>query len=239
VAASLRDWYLGALGVVRYLPRDGCAADFPGEEGETRAECPVASTPEEPSPAAPLQRPRVELPSSPAARTRQPGAPVVDAASTPPPDTELVEFRLAFWQPSPPLVVLSAMPPGARPSPRQQDMLARLLKAIDRLDGPLPAAELIDWPIARGTQGGLQGARELLATFLEVKMNQKPFAQVLLMGDIAAQVAAGDSLAVGQRLPLPCAAEAVVTHSLYAMDRDPALKRDTWEAIRFLAEGGG
>ncbi len=58
------------------------------------------------------------------------------------------------------------------------------------------------------------------------------------MGPVAARLASeNDGFDIGDKLVLPCRAEGIVTHSLYEMERDKALKRPTWDAIRGLAGG--
>lgn len=237
--ARQRNWYLGVLGVVRYLPRDAGpeASESPAPETAGAAVCPqdielqtarllhpVASP-------APSKMPVVGKPE-----VERPGR--VDQQPVRQSDEELLQFRLGFWQPSADLVVLSAMPPGARPSQIQQQMLANLLKAIGQLPAPLASVELIDWPLSRGfatTAVGLQGARELLDAFFDVKSKLQPFTTSLLMGELTPRLFTEQQLQVGDKITLRCLATGVVTHSLADMENNPALKRETWEAIRFLA----
>ncbi len=75
----------------------------------------------------------------------------------------------------------------------------------------------------------------MLGVFLDVKARLQPFATALLMGDAAARVAGGrDTFRVGDRVPLACGAEGVVTHSLHEMARDASLKRPTWDTLQSL-----
>lgn len=231
-----RDWYLGALGVVRYLPRDmvvaeSAAVDVPSRDTQREplvAE--VAPVREQRHPALPEIKPAAKIIDKPA-RQQRPEVTPTDAES------ELVQFRLAFWQPSSQLVVLSSMPPGIRPGQSQIDMLANLLKAIRQLNAPLPQVELLDWPLSPGADSSLRGARELLTAYLDIKQQLKPFQWVLLMGQMAARLTVSSTTnpAVGDKPDLSCKAQGIVTHSLYEMDQDKALKKGTWEALRFLA----
>ena len=264
LTAPWRNWYLGTLGVVRYVARDSVDEDYaPAPDNSavpadnpvqaarqqpvaasteslaaTTAAAPDADAPprDERSPdgdggaiAGPAQGPGTVAASTVA---KQPAS--VNAS-----DEEMIQCRLAFWQPSERLVVVSHMPPGIRPSPAHHEMLANLLSAIGQLTPPLAQAEVLDWPLAPGTDSTLKGARELLAAFLGVKNQLQPFGTALLMGPVAARLATErDVCEIGDKPMLPCQVQGIVTHSLYDMERDKALKRPTWEAIRGLAGGG-
>jgi len=238
-----RAWYLGALGIVRYVAKGGidALAEAPLQEASFHPDEPtvqvglVAGS-------LPAQPPRTNnsAPARQALAEKAPAGEIPSPQTLPNSEEELIAFRLAFWQPSPRLVVLSAMPAGVRVSKSQQEMLANLLRAISNLPNGLSAAELIDWPPRVGGPGGLEGAKHLLDVFLEVKAKLQPFTLALLMGDISARLAAGRHAQVGERVPLAMGAEGIVTHSLYDMDTSPSLKRETWVAIRHLAgEGNG
>ena len=231
---SRRDWYLANLGVVRYVPRDEISARSDGVPPANAQEDPVQSPAAGEPPAQERLRAALSAQPEPPAAGAAARAPV--AASAPP-----FECRLGFWQPRADLVVLCAMPPGQRPAGEQLTMLANLLKAIGRLGDGLPAVDLIDWPQSPhlGLQGvpvDIAGARDFVAVFLAAKQRLQPFSQVLLMGEDAARVAsASDCPAVGEQLELPCGARGIVTHSLHSMAQEPALKAETWQAIKFLA----
>jgi len=250
VTSHIRNWYLGALGIVRYIPRDcpkSFAREYTSAEGDpvvADESMPVGVTiPEQTdfrdqpgggkaavddSAQGKIEAPLVQT----ASQARQPS--VKPLATS---EQESVQFRLGFWQPSPQLVVLSAMPPGARADASHQDMLANLLKAIQQLPGDLASAELIDWPLSPGTSANLSGARELIDAFLEVKAKLQPFSLALLMGEMTARLVSEDGAnTTGDRIHLRCQAEGIVTHSLHDMSANPGLKRETWEAIRFLAK---
>lgn len=240
VNTQRRDRYLNALGVVRYVPRDSYdvvaerAAPAKVAAGtQTAAQADTRSGSPEQSVTAVVETPAAEKPHKPPAKkTRDIESPAETESA------EAIHFRLAFWQPSDQLVVLSSMPSGVRPGQGQQEMLANLLRAIGHLPQPLPRVELLDWPMSPGADASLEGARELLTAFLGVKHRLKPFSRALLMGDTAARLVGSEATpAVGEKVPLSCGAEGVVTHSLYEMDGDKNLKRDTWAAIRFLAGG--
>ena len=235
--AAHRDWYLNALGIVRYVPRD--RYEVVPEKAPAAAMTAGAEAPATDAPRPKALKDTVATAVAPAApdgkqaQGRPAAVPAVDEKAEAP---ETIHFRLAFWQPSAQLVVLSSMPSGSRPSRAQQEMLANLLRAIGHLGEGLPQVELLDWPLSPGTDASLPGARELLTAFLDVKHQLKPFARALLMGETAARlVDDGKPPPVGEMLKLNCGAEGIVTHSLYEMDRDQSLKRGTWEAIRFLA----
>ena len=228
---SLKAWYLGALGVVRYVPRDlaGPVDSHAHPEAVTETAEPAPAPAPSPSPALAVAE---EL-SRKAPKTER--APAATAPAGEAPDSAPQAFRLGFWQPSRDLVVITDMPPGIRVSARQQEMLARLLRAIGQLDGELDAAELIDWPQSPTSPGDIAGATEFLGVFMQVKASLQPFRRVLLMGSLAARVVAARECSVGDRPQLPWRAEGIVTHSLHEMARDESLKRPTWEAIKDLA----
>ena len=246
-----RNWYLGALGVVRYIPRDSAdvvdelpAPEQPGVEVAVKQSIsgsvtlsPLSTTdPESTATAKPDELQRTKATAGPAISGKN--APTTDASDDTN-DNKAVQFRLAFWQPSDQLTVLSSMPPRIRPSQAQHGMLANLLRAIHQLPGELPQVELLDWPLSPGGDSSLRGARELLSAFLDVKSQLRSFQYVLLMGEMVANLAQSDRLLpVGAKVPLSCNAQGIVTHSLYDMDRDTSLKKPTWEAIRFLSGGG-
>jgi hypothetical protein len=230
MTATLRDWYLATLGVVRYLPRqdDGdisedALAAKPG--ADTATETPDTLKTIAPSSSLPVFE--AEKPKS-HKQEPQPGQVGVE-------EETVLQFRLGFWQPSPRMVVISTMPPGARPGADQQAMLANLLTAIGQLPAPLPSAELIDWPLARGGDTSLQGAREFLSVFLDAKTKLQPFDTALLMGELSARILANQQIPVAGRIALDCGANGIVCHSLHDMAANPGLKRETWNAIRHLA----
>jgi len=231
-----RDWYLANLGIVRYVPRDQLAATGDGVDAVAAAatEAAVTAIPPTAAPGAPAGGRRVDLGDS---KPR----PAPAAAPRPAAEPEPFLCRLGFWQPTARMAVLSAMPPGARPGAAQLAMLGNLLKAINCLGQELPVVDLIDWPQSPnlGLQGvavDLAGAREFTSVFLAAKAQLAPFEHLLLMGGDAVRVAAGDGdMAVGDQRLLACGAQAIATHSLYDMEQNPALKAETWQAIRFLA----
>lgn len=230
IGGELRNWYLSALGVVRYIPRDS-------SEAAARREPQPEPVPAADS--APQSRPQPQLRQllDDKPETTQPAAPTaVEAPAVAPEHSQQVQCRLAFWQPSRELVVLSSLSSGARPTPAQLAMLSRLLKAIGQLEGTLPAFDLIDWPQAPGASATLGDAREFLSVFLDAKAFLEPFRYALVMGEVSARlIMPAGALAAGSRAPLACGAEGIVTHSLSEMEQDPSLKAPTWEAIKFLA----
>lgn len=235
MAQTLRNWYLSSLGVVQYLPR-GVAKGEPGLNPPGVQHPPQS---QETQPAPVLRKHHRILDELQGKET--PKAPAVAATPSKIEKAEVheepaIQLRLAFWQPSARLVVLSSMPAGMRPGAGQLTMLSRLLKAINALDSALAPFDLIDWPQTEGATGSVKDARDFVAVFLEAKAFLQPFAHVLLMGVESALVAStANSPQVGEQLKIPCGAMGIVTHSLYDMDADASLKGPTWEAIKFLA----
>jgi hypothetical protein len=250
VVAS-RNWYLANLGIVRYVPREDMAReDAGGEEAPTLPvdadytrtasadnHLPAADSSQVHKQATDRERPRIDLGEAGPAVRQSPPAPAIQEQQS---AAEAFQCRIGFWQPSSRIAVLSAMSPGQRPTPVQVTMLANLLKAIGALGEGLPPVDLIDWPPSPGLglQGGadLHAARDYLGVFLQAKRRLQDFDTLLLMGDIVARACGGDEgLAVGQQLDLALGVRGIVTHSLHAMEQTPALKAETWQAIRFLA----
>jgi hypothetical protein len=246
MASHNRDWYLSALGVVRYIPRETVAqadgnsgTDVVDHSADVQDRAPAANVAVAEQSASRHdqdftgnsgnQQPEIRVPAT---AGKASSSQLTSAAN----DEESVHFRLGFWQPSPQLVVLSAMPSGIRPDANQQQMLTNLLKAIQQLPGNLASAELIDWPLSPGTSSALSGARELLDAFLDVKAKLQPFSFALLMGSMTVRLVAEGTANIGDKLALRCKAQGIVTHSLHDMSADTKLKRETWEAIRFLAQ---
>lgn len=225
--ASRRDWYLGALGVVRYALRTGQGDSLPERDDAVETGKPAPAL--DPIPPhtiqAPVQKPAPQ-PAPQGVQKKISATPVLE---------ESLSFRLGFWQPSPELVVLNVVASGTRVTAAQQDMLANLLKAIGHLPRVLSNVEYIDWPLSPGSTAGLQGAREMLDVFLEVKAKLQPFSIALLMGQTAVSLVGTQSAAAGDRIALGCGAQGIVTHSLQDMDTNPVLKRETWDAIRHLS----
>ncbi|MAT50369.1 MAG: hypothetical protein CMK32_04190 [Porticoccaceae bacterium] len=246
--AGRRDWYLANLGIVRYVPRDAVPdEDDQAERGDALSDAahsapPVAAQEDDTSGKTRQGRPR-GLMADLAAPAKAPPAPSEPKqAPAEEPASPVVYFRLCFWQPAEDLAVLSALPEGERPGAEQVTMLTNLLRAIHRLPGPLPPVDLIDWPqIGPGRaqlSADLNAARQFLSVYLSAKNQLQPFRHVLLMGEMAVKATSDGEVAdVGDQLPLACGATGIVTHSLYDMHRDPALKGPTWNAIKFLAEG--
>ncbi|MCK9563697.1 MAG: hypothetical protein M0R02_13385, partial [Bacteroidales bacterium] len=102
-------------------------------------------------------RPRLDLgdPAPATAVATPAGVPATEPAAEP------FLCRIGFWQPASRVAVLSAMPPGQRPTPVQITMLTNLLKAIGALGQGLPPVDLIDWPPSSGL--GMQGGAGLAA----------------------------------------------------------------------------
>lgn len=217
-----REAILDALGVVRYRLRvrrpPTAGAAFPADPAAKDNEVPA---------------PEREAPSQAAHEAAPPRTP----SATP---RRSLAFRLCCWQPEAGWLVLSSLPPGERPSAEQRRMLGNLLRRLGVLAGELPPAEYFDWPVGPGLDDSLAGAREMLASFLAARRERAAFAHVLLMGPLTALVAtSSERPRVGMRFSLPGGAEGIVTHSLYAMERDRTLRRETWAALAHLAPGEG
>lgn len=212
-----RERYLAALGIVRYRLR-GTGDRAPGE-----SQVPCAPPPE-------------AAPGAARERSEPPAGPSGTAAAE-----ELAPVRLACWRPTADLLVLDALPPGQRPERERLTLLANILRAIDRLPGPLPAAEFIDWPPLAGGDRSLSGAREALALFLAGRMAREPFAWVLVMGEPARRWVSGGQHSEGEaRISLADGrAQAILIPGLGDMLAAPQLKAQTWRAIRGLVPERG
>ncbi len=248
--AARRDAYLTALGVVRYRPRpapgEAAAAAGVSEQSFATDLAPAAPS-SAAAPAPPASGAEVERGESPLAalreQTRAPAAVARAVPEVPPqPVTASVEgpaalaFRLACWQPVPDLLVFDALPAGGWPDRERMTLLANILRAIGRLPGPLPAAEVIDWPPFAGADASLAGARESLALFIAGRMATAPFLWLLALGEISWRCLGAESAhTVGAELALAGAARAILLPGLADMLASPECKAATWRAIRQLA----
>ncbi|MFZ5653568.1 MAG: hypothetical protein ACOY42_04085 [Pseudomonadota bacterium] len=213
-----RDRYLAALGIVRY---------------RLRAAAPAAGAAGAEMPAAPCAPPRGSASAPAPGASPQPPAPPLAAQPAGEPG-ELLQVRLACWQPAPDLLVLDALPVGGRPERERLTLLANILRAIGRLEGPLPAVEYLDWPPWPGGDASASGAREGVALFLAGRRAASPFAWLLAMGEPAWRCLSGDAGA-GDQILLDGEVRAILVPGLGDMLADPGLKAVTWKAIRALA----
>ena len=168
-------------------------------------------------------------------------AAIADAAGTarekplPDGDAEAVAFSLACWRADPDMLVLCDWNPEGASQVERIQLLSNILRAIDRLPGPLAEPEILRWPV--GQERGWGAAREHVEMFLAGRRHSETFDWVLALGSDACNVL-GTSNAVSVEAASPeklsCGAQAILTHGLDAMLGAPGLKKDVWTHIRFL-----
>ena len=241
---ALRNWYLTTLGIVQYVPKGSVPvaaaqsakaveATGSGVEPPRRSHPKVVVDLGVPEVAEPKVVEAAELKSA--------------SAQNDSPDSvqlEQIQFRLACWQPTDDLLVIDSLTPGEQPGQERVQLLANILKAINRLpENGLSQAELIDWPVTKGGPADQEGARTLLSTFLDARIKQRGVCWVILMGETAANYIGEEGAefstgqqSTGQQRELSGGAKAIQVQSLQTMLTDPATKADTWQAIQFLAD---
>ena len=146
-------------------------------------------------------------------------------------EQENISFSLACWQVSEEVLVINGFARGEQANRTELELLANILRAIDQLAASLPAAELIEWPLAPGAEGSLSGAKTQLLMFLHGRQQVRPYRCLLAMGDECMRLLMkGDTASP----PDSGSAEVIFIPSLQTMLSDPLCKREVWQALRHL-----
>ena len=147
---------------------------------------------------------------------------------------ELVEVKLALWQPSEELLVCSAIS-GELPGSDQIQLLTNILLALGRHSGSLPQFELLQWPPFESIEGGEIEARDFISTFVSAKLESGKINFILLCGDSSMEwVLNGEQrqeLSEGY-LQVSENAKLAVIPSLTDMLDNSNLKRDAWQILQ-------
>lgn len=245
---QLRDWYLSTMGVVQYRLRGASGASpkhVSAEPGVTREKTSIRDALQGPGAtshhehgaggAATLKsllagddKAANGLPEASASAREIPAEKDRDQAEA------SVAFRLACWRPSEDLLVIDSWPRDPGLESQRLQLLANVLKSIQRKPDQLPAPEFIDWPI--GGDASLPAAGAYVTMFVQGRYQQAPFKRLLAMGEDAARCL-GRTTGTSAITPpeLINGVEVIYTHSLSEMIERPSCKREVWQAIRFLS----
>lgn len=278
---ELRDWYLSTLGIVQY--RSLLRQQLPGS-AQSGAEPPadpvivqdvsadlVLDDSNHPSGHAGPESKVGTMPESlrdlvtddkvNQITVSEPGVGMAVSLGSPQPGEivteEKISFRLACWRPSEDLLVLDSWSIGQGNDNRRSQLLANILKSINRRPGNLMQPEFIDWPLVG--QGSLSAAQDHLVMFIQGRYEQQAFKWILAMGEdvrlclgeprlepglqLIPDLDSGERLANSggrsvkgaSRTTLNCGAEVVFTYALSEMIERPECKKDVWAVIRFLS----
>ena len=251
---ELHNWYLAALGVPRYVPRDQCDEEAPAIENDAGQEVPVTAVVDTQAPGEPLEqisrilKPEAaqkiieasEAPDAPDASNTEPSKPELDKRAAE--DIAAARLNLVAWQPADDLLVINDLGEGGQVSADHGRLLINILRAVQRLpeNGVLPHSEPLVWPDKSGDSSEA-GARIMMSSFLTARIAKRHVRVVLFMGEDAARFVAeksNDADAPGESVSLSGEATGIVIPTLDQMLADPEAKKTTWQAIRHLAGTG-
>ncbi|MDX2350103.1 MAG: hypothetical protein QNK32_06905 [Porticoccus sp.] len=232
---ELRNWYLSNLGIVQYQPKgeEPVSLSFQAPSSGEEASSVVCSAKED---VASILKFVDKAKNSTSQATEEP---VFESKPVSVID-EVMNFRLACWQPCDDLLVFNQFPPGVNPEPEELQLLSNILRAIGRLPDGLPAPELIDWPMSHGGETDESAARSMLSVFLDARITKRGVLWVLLMGEVATKLLSPSektySESVGVIEEIAGGAKIIVVRSLQEMLKAPDAKAETWQAIKSLAD---
>lgn len=253
-----RDWYLAALGVVRYVPRgrvvdQGVDEALPATEGspgspasEGRAalrqlladEAPASQSLTHSAAASRTASADAEPPPVPAS-----GLPSsVETDPAPPPGKPVPEqsadeiaVRLAVWQPTSDLLFFDSMQPGEQPSIQMARLVTNIVAALGRRADSAPMPQLIDWPPARSrVVGDLAAARTMVAAFCDARLSAGAVQLVVMLGSDAVRLLQPDE-DPGEEVAIRATRwrdlDTVIVPPLSSLLGDPSAKRRVWQAL--------
>jgi len=149
-----------------------------------------------------------------------------------------LQFRLACWQPCEELIIFNELGLNTLPDTNLTQLLANILRAIDRLPGDLPPANIIDWPIEGSDKEHKADACKMLSAFIDARRKKSCVCLILLMGEMPFQMLSpSDKLysdCLGKTIDVNVASEALVLRSLQDNLMYPARKQETWNSIKHL-----
>lgn len=235
MSQALQDWYLATLGIVRYVPRDAfhIAQEKKG----------VAETIARPSSAQPVSKKTgaSDIQSRPGIvpleKPAKPVEPTPDAETlVPEQQTIPASFSYAVWQPVDDLLVINDLLDAQSVSGQQLQLLANMLKAINRWHDPasLPRTEYLKWPLQQGDNSA-SGASTLLSMFLSSRIKKHGVCWVLLMGKGTLQYLDAIDSGAANPVGMPGGAKGLSIPTLAEMLQEPSLKKRAWQVIKPLA----
>lgn len=149
---------------------------------------------------------------------------------------EVAKFSLLVWRVSQNLLVIDSHEPGAAlPTER---LLTNMLIAAGLMTLNLPKAQPLMWPLP-GYQGnfGWAAAREMVNEFIGTLLAEKPFQQLLLLGEHSQKLMVESAFEREPRESVLLAELSLKAYSLPSLAdilRKPALKRIVWETLLVL-----
>ncbi len=170
-----------------------------------------------------------------------PIAPVEQAATsaTDAMTIESLRFQLQYWQVSPRLsVLLETLPANSELQSELPTLLVAILQALGQ---PEPkSSEQFRWPLHDSmpqSESGAAQASQALSGFIAKRRERDGFANLLVFGNLLTDLLPGAaSQGEASDYALDDTLTITRTHSLGALLRVPALKRETWAQLQALRQ---
>lgn len=221
----------------RLQPEDSVPAAVPVEQAAA-----TAVVREAPTPAAPVERPKIEIPR-PGAQPRQQAEPAVEEVveekparvSLPPPRFSLQLLRAGDC------VLLVELPTGESFQSRDPAyiLLKDLLRAAGLPDSPQLLGEPVRWPLlVRGNMDqGPEAALDFVQSFVASRIEQQPCACLWLVGMPAIRFAGeGDEHSYNRELQVEGLGTCWALPGLELLMDEPQRKRELWQAMRRIRQ---
>jgi hypothetical protein len=255
--------YIKAMGIDSYLPRD---SSVEGSDRVYQDQVPYQANSDKSNSAAathdhfrtdptPLPAPTGQMPSdltrpSPPeviSKNESPDAPLEQKSNTPAPPVDAIaeqpgqdqmRFALQYFAINDQLAVINEVPYLAAGQLDNEafTLLRAILRALKIEVSQLPAPTVFQWPLDVKDAAGfasLADAMSALEGFMNKRQESSDYSCLLIFADQCAEMLLDNQA----RLVKNKTSEVVITHSLQAMLKVPALKKSVWETIRNL-EGG-
>ena len=223
---SSRSYYLEAMGVVEYVPKN-CVVDF-DESKETV----IKSEPSNKDHISPVSSPSgdIEYESSNKIDLEKN---LWDKASNSI-NEPFVEVKLAIWQPVDEILVCAAVD-NELPNLDQLELLTNIITAMTNEKVRLPQFEILQWPPYEKVQGGEKEARDFIATFISAKLEAGLINLVLFCGESAREwVLSGDHerKSLDDDISRSKKIDFLLIPPLQDMLDNPALKKNAWNILK-------
>lgn len=155
------------------------------------------------------------------------------------PDIAEVRFAFSWFTLDRRLAVMAMLPEGdARLSANRRDMLQKIVAALDPGYRAVEVTEhSFHWPFADdlGLPSDADAAQQTVAGFIARRMREQSVASLLVLADeepffLFADGTPQDGIVIHAQYGFGV----LRTHSLHAMEQQPALKRSAWQAMQRL-----
>lgn len=166
-------------------------------------------------------------------------APQVQAGIADARDIAEVKFAFSWFTLDRRLAVMATLPEGeARLSANRRDMLQKIVAALDPGYRTVEVTEhSFHWPFADdlGLPSDADAAQQTVAGFIARRMREQSVASLLVLADeepffLFADATPQDGIVIHDQYGFGV----LRTHSLHAMEQQPALKRSAWQAMQRL-----